>query len=61
MIGTSWPACHIQHKVSIQKDKAEAYGQNSKTRAFSGLFLLANMVTYSKQLTEDCYSLELKK
>ena len=53
-------ACHIQHKVSIQKDGAEAYGQNSKIRAFkfSVLFSLANMVTYSKQFTEDCNPFE---
>ena len=57
MMGTSWPAIY-SIKYKFKKMAPEAYGQNSNIRAFSVLFSLANMVTYSKQLTEDCNSFE---
>ena len=57
MMGTSWPAIY-SIKYKFKKMAPEACGQNSNIRAFRVLFSLANMVTYSKQLTEDCYSLE---
>ena len=60
MMGTSWPAIYsIKYKF---KKMALTLMVRTLTldciRAFSVLFSLANMVTYSKQLTEDCYSLE---